>query len=72
MHPTFLSHTIILKMNRPALFFNQQNLFIFLFKFIFEHRFDTGFCSAGEHKVRPYIGFGHWLDFDYYDLPENL
>jgi hypothetical protein len=39
---------------------------------IFEHRFDTGFCSAGEHKVRPYIGFGHWLDFDYYDLPENL
>ena len=26
----------------------------------------------GEHKVRPYIGFGHWLDFDYYDLPENL
>jgi len=25
----------------------------------------------GEHKVRPYIGFGHWLDFDYYDLPEN-
>jgi hypothetical protein len=42
------------------------------FKFIFEHRFDTGFCPAGEHKVRPYIGFGHWLDFDYYDLPENL
>jgi hypothetical protein len=42
------------------------------FKFIFEHRFDTGFCSAGEHKVRPYIGFGNWLDLDYYDLPENL
>jgi hypothetical protein len=31
-----------------------------------------GFCSAGEHKVRPYIGFGNWLDLDYYDLPENL
>ena len=29
-------------------------------------------CTMGEHKVRPYIGFGHWLDFDYYDLPENL
>ena len=22
----------------------------------FAHRFDIGFCSAGEHKVRPYIG----------------
>jgi hypothetical protein len=38
----------------------------------FAHMFDTGFCSAGEHKVRPYIGFGNWLDLDYYDLPENL
>jgi len=29
----------------------------------FKHRFIYGFCSAGEHKVRPYIGFGrYWLD----------
>ena len=26
------------------------------------HRFDTGFCSEGEHKVRPYIGFAHRFD----------
>jgi hypothetical protein len=45
---------------------------IFYQNHLFEHRFDTGFCPAGEHKVRPYIGFGHWLDIDYYDLPENL
>jgi hypothetical protein len=24
--------------------------------FILGHRFDFGFCSEGEHKVRPYIG----------------
>jgi len=35
-------------------------------------RFANDCCSEGEHKVRPYICFGHWLDFDYYDLPENL
>jgi hypothetical protein len=27
------------------------------------YRFVFGFISEGEHKVRPYIGFGHWLDF---------
>jgi len=27
------------------------------FLFIFEHRFDTGFCLEGELKVRPYIVF---------------
>jgi len=27
------------------------------------YRFVFGFSSEGEHKVRPYIGFGHWLDF---------
>jgi hypothetical protein len=32
------------------------------FKFILEHRLDKGFCPEGEHKVRPYIGFGYWLD----------
>ena len=26
------------------------------------HRFSTDCCSEGEHKVRPYIGFGHWLN----------
>ena len=30
--------------------------------FVSEHRFDSGCSSEGEHKVRPYIGFGHWLD----------
>jgi len=29
----------------------------------FRHRFLYGFCSEGEHKVRPYIGFAHRLDF---------
>ena len=29
----------------------------------FGHRFVYGYCSEGEHKVRPYIGFAHWLDF---------
>jgi len=29
----------------------------------FGYRFVFGFSSEGEHKVRPYIGFGHWLDF---------
>ena len=29
---------------------------------IFGYRFVFGFSSEGEHKVRPYIGFGHWLD----------
>ena len=28
-------------------------------------RFDTGFCSEGEHKVRPYIGFVHWFEFGF-------
>ena len=23
--------------------------------------FANDFCSEGEHKVRPYIGFGHWV-----------
>ena len=32
------------------------------FKFTFEHRFDTGFCPAGEHKVRPFIVFAHRFD----------
>ena len=36
------------------------------------HRLANDCCSESEHKVRPYIGFGHWLNFDYYDLPENL
>jgi len=36
------------------------------------HRFDIGFCSAGEHKVRPYIGFGNWLDLDLYDLARSF
>jgi len=40
--------------------------------FVSENRFDSGFSSEGEHKVRPYIGFGHWMDFDFYDLSENL
>jgi hypothetical protein len=30
--------------------------------FVSEHRFDSGCSSEGEHKVRPYIGFGQWLD----------
>ena len=41
--------------------------------FILEHNmFDTDFCPEGEHKVRPYIGFGYRLDFDYYDIPKKL
>jgi len=32
------------------------------FYFILGHRFDTGFCPEGEHKVRPYIGFAHRFD----------
>jgi hypothetical protein len=40
--------------------------------FAFGHRFANDCCQAGEHKVRPYIGFGHWLDSGYYNIPENL
>jgi len=29
----------------------------------FGHRFVSGYCSEGEHNVRPYIGFVHSLDF---------
>jgi hypothetical protein len=38
------------------------------FKFTFEHRFDKGFCPAGEHKVRPYndyFGFSVAISDDY-------
>jgi len=37
--------------------------------FKFGHRFANDCCKDGEHKVRTYIVFGHWLDFDYYDIP---
>jgi hypothetical protein len=33
------------------------------YKLFCGYRFVFGFSSEGEHKVRPYIGFGHWLDF---------
>jgi len=32
----------------------------------FGYRFVCGFSSEGEHKVRPYIGFGHWLGFGFF------
>jgi hypothetical protein len=31
----------------------------------FGHRFVSGYCSEGEHKVRPYICFEYRLDFGY-------
>ena len=30
------------------------------------HRFTNDCCSEGEHKVRPYIGFGHLLGFGFF------
>ena len=31
--------------------------------FVSRHRFDSGYCLEGEHKVRPYIDFAHRLGF---------
>ena len=39
---------------------NHEPIYIF-----FRYRFVFGFSPEGEHKVRPYIGFGHWLGFGF-------
>ena len=36
-----------------------------LYTLFFRYRFVFGFSPEGEHKVRPYIGFGHWLGFGF-------
>jgi hypothetical protein len=41
----------------------QDDLNKYLVPWGFGHRFVSGYCSEGEHKVRPYIAFAHRLDF---------